>query len=665
MAATLSLSGGIQQFTWTISGLGNPFNTSYYKQAGIATGYVTEGQQNAPGGIVSSISANSYGTSTSCGTTVSYPAGTYTFRGWVQAANGRYYAAGYASVVVKQNSTPPTPSGGIVNVTLGSGIASIQWACVYANGTRVPSSGYSTATANLSRTEVGHFYVDSVTLQSGYTFPWYASYGGIYTQATTNHKTTGSTNRVETSIYPDTGKTASLSFSATKTNGGRVAVTLGEGIAAVNIAYRDYFGYRYPSSGTTRYTSDQSFAQVEMVWVESVVFSSGYGVPWYASYGGSYSSDTTSDRTSGSTSTVNTSVYPTSGGYATLSLSAAKVPTYNIAFHSNGGSGSMSSLSNCQYGVSYQLPANQFTRSHTVTLVYNYGGKQDTLAGNCPFSGWAYNGQIFSDRATVSNLATSGTATLYAQWGNYSVNLPNPTRTGYVFQGWFTSDGTRVYSPATGISNQTLYAHWTEAVTAPTVAYNSHTDTTITVTLNRNGATVGSWVVEVSTSSSFTSIVFSKTILDTTTSSIQITGLSPNYLYYIRARHISNNASANSNVISASTRISQFQWTSNDAANVVSGKEFAQVILASKWNDLIDKVDWCRRQKGLGNSGMAAVASGSEMTAARFNAMRNAIAAMEYSVVAAKNQNDEIKASYFANASSSLKTAINSVIVQL
>lgn len=663
MAATLNLSGGIQQFTWTISGLGNSFNTSYYKQAGIATGYITEGQQNAPGGIVSSISANSYGTSTSCGTTVSYPAGTYTFRGWVQAANGRYYAAGYDSVVVQQNSAPPTPSGGIVNVTLGSGIASIQWACVYANGTRVPSSGYSTATANLSRTEVGHFYVDSVTLQSGYTFPWHASYGGIYTQATTNHKTTGSTNRVETSIYPDTGKTASLSFSATKTNGGRVAVTLGEGIAAVNIAYRDYFGYRYPNSGTTRYTSDQSFAQVEMVWVESVVFSSGYGVPWHASYGGSYSSNTTSDKTSGSTSTVNTSVYPTSGGYATLSLSAAKVPTYNIAFHSNGGSGSMSSLNNCQYGVSYQLPANQFTRSHTVTLVYNYGGKQDTLAGNCPFGGWAYNGQIFSDRAVVSNLATSGTAMLYAQWDNYSVNLPNPTRTGYVFQGWFTSDGTRVYSPATGISNQTLYAHWKENVISPIISNISHTDTTITISLNRNNATTGSWIIEASLSN-FGTVVYTTTITSTTQTTITLTGLTPETTYYIRARHVNGGVSASSNVISATTRTSTFQWTSNDSVYVIKSAVFTDAITAAKWNELIRKVNWCRGRKGLSTVFLNSAVQGQPILATNFTAMRNAIADM-YTVTPARSAGDEILATYFANSDTSLKSAINAVITTL
>lgn len=583
------------------------------------------------------------------------------------SANGATWVGGQT---VRTSSgggvTPPPPSGGIVNVKLGAGIASIQWACFHSNGVRVPPSGYNTATSDISRTEVGHMYVDSVALSSGYTFPWYASYGGMYTQATTNYKTTGSTSSVEAVIYPETGHTASLTLSATKVAGGRVAITLGEGIAAVNIAYRDYFGYRYPESGSKQYTSSPSFSQVEMVWVESVTFKSGYSAPWNAVYGGSYTTGTTSSKTSGDTSYVNVSVYPTSGGYATLSISGSLVPTYNIAFHPNGATGgSMSTMSNCQYGVSYRLPANQFTKKHTVTLDYSYGGKQESLSAACPFSGWSYNGQTFSDGATVSNLATSGTATLYAQWGSYSVNLPTPTRTGYVFQGWLTANGTRVYSPATGTGDQTLYAHWTEAVTAPTVSYNSHTDTTITVSLNRNGATVGSWVVEASTSSSFASTVFSKTILDTTTSSIQITGLSPNRLYYIRARHVSNNASANSNVISASTRISQFQWTSNDAANVVAGMEFAKVILATKWNDLIDRVDWCRRQKGLSNSGMSAVASGSEMTAARFNAMRNAIAAMEYSVVAAKNQNDEIKASYFANASSSLKTAINSVIVRL
>lgn len=85
----------------------------------------------------------------------------------------------------------------------------------------------------------------------------------------------------------------------------------------------------------------------------------------------------------------------------------------------------------------------------------------------------------------------------------------------------------------------------------------------------------------------------------------------------------------------------------------------------NKWNDLIDKVDWCRRKSGLLSSGQSDVLAGAEMTAEIFNAMRDAIASMESSVTGTKEKGEEIKASYFANVSSSLKTAINAVITRL
>ena len=62
---------------------------------------------------------------------------------------------------------------------------------------------------------------------------------------------------------------------------------------------------------------------------------------------------------------------------------------------------------------------------------------------------------------------------------------------------------------------------------------------------------------------------------------------------------------------------------------------------------------------------MSDVVAGDSMTAARFNAMRNAIASMNSNVVASKAIGDEIKAAYFANATSSLRTTINAVIVTL
>lgn len=348
--------------------------------------------------------------------------------------------------------------------------------------------------------------------------------------------------------------------------------------------------------------------------------------------------------------------------------------SYTILFNANGGSGRMESMS-MYYGSSQNLRANAFTRTQVITYDYGYSGKDNSTVNVArPFVNWRLNnaatGATYENGALVSNLTTTngGNVTMYAQWGNYTVSLPNPIRSGYTFKGWYDASGNYVgagNSTLTGTTDRTLYAHWDVDVVAPTISYSSHTDTSITISLNRNGATSGSWVVEVSGSNSFGSIISAQTITSTTQTSIRIDGLSPNTTYYIRVRHVNGNNSAASNTLMASTRISQFQWTSNDEVNIVAGQDFSTMILASKWNELIDKVDWCLRKSGKGTSGMSDVSAGSDMTATRFNAMRNAIASMNSSVVASKSIGDEIKAAYFANASSSLRSTINAIIVTL
>lgn len=663
---------------------------------------------------------------------------------------------GSQTVTTSGGSTPVY--GGSGHIYLDTGIYSVAYAYVDADGTRHPSSGYYTTYSDWAGDDLEKFYVDHITLDDGYTYPWRASYGGRYTQASTSGYTSGSDANVRSTVYPQTGYSASITLSATKITGGSVSVNFGSGVASLQIARRDKDGNRLPASGYTTFSTSQLFTGVEMVYVYSVTFEAPYTYPWSASYGGNYTTETSTSRTSGTTSEVNALIYPTPGKSATFTISGTEsynyyvywcdlyystanpwrtssatdissdtysftaptpsrtgytfegwcgsysgkngtgsivvgggedinlpyynsrsvtlyakwtVHTYSIYFNANGGSGSMSAMTGCMYPTSYTLYQNQFTKTQTITYNYGYSGKSDsTVTASRPFSYWTCNGNTYADQATVQGLTEvdGGRVTMYAQWGNYSVTLPNPIRTGYTFRGWYDSSGNYVgggNSTLTGTTDRTLYAQWDVDVIAPTISYSSHTDTSITISLNRNEATTGSWVIEVSRSSSFGSLVTSQTVTSTTQSSVTLSGLSPDTTYYIRARHVNGSASATSNVLMPLTRISQFQWTNNDSANIVAGEDFSSMILASKWNELIDKVDWCRQKSGLNTSGMSDVSAGSEMTAARFNAMRNAIASMNNSVVTAKSAGDEIKASYFANASGSLRTTINAIIITL
>lgn len=745
--ASLSLSGFTEYFSWTISGLGNFFNTSYYTSAGIATSKATSGSYTAPRGIVDSINAPSSSTSKSCGSGLDYSPGTYTFYGWVTDTYGRYYPCGSDTVTVKSSVT-----GGNVTLNLSTGIASARIAYVDYDGTRHPSSGYTTSYGGTYE-DLSHLYVDTVTFEDGYTTPWLATFGGSYTQATNNDRTSGYGD-VAINVYPINGKSASLTLRGTYTTG-NVRVNFGSGVSSLQIAYRDSSGNRHPSTdGTyTTYTSAQLFTNVHMVYVGYISLSSSYQLPWNASYSGYYTSETTTSRTSGTTTTVNAIIYPESGSTANFTISGTQITynyyiywfdlyestatpyrtstkegttqetydfiaptmsktgydfegwcasysgkngtgsivvgggetitlpylnqrsitlyarwsihTYNISFNANGGSGTMNSITNCTYGTAYTLPKNQFTRNYTITLDYNYDNKKVTKNAKCPFLYWSYNNNTYADQATVKNLADSGTATLYAQWGNYSVELPTLIRSGYVFLGWFTSatGGSQVSSPATGMSDRTLYAHWKEDVISPTISNVSHTDTTITISLNRNNATTGSWIIEASLSN-FGTVVYTATITSTTQTTITLTGLTPETTYYIRARHVNGGVSANSNVISATTRTSTFQWTSDDSVYVIKSAVFTDAITAAKWNELIEKVNWCRRRKGLSTVLLNDAIRGQPILATNFTAMRNAIADM-HTVTPARSAGDEILATYFANSDTSLKSAINAVITTL
>ena len=122
------------------------------------------------------------------------------------------------------------------------------------------------------------------------------------------------------------------------------------------------------------------------------------------------------------------------------------------------------------YGTAQALTANAYSRAYIVTYNYNGNGTSNTTAtATATFNGWAESStgaKVYNDKQSVSNLATSGTKTLYANWTLNSVTLPTPTRAGYIFEGWYTaaSGGDKVGAGGTPYktgANITLYAQWT------------------------------------------------------------------------------------------------------------------------------------------------------------------------------------------------------------
>lgn len=155
--------------------------------------------------------------------------------------------------------------------------------------------------------------------------------------------------------------------------------------------------------------------------------------------------------------------------------------TYYIAFNSNGGTGTVSNIT-CTYGSNCKLPNNNFSKS----------GYQ--------FSGWKINSTVYNASQNVTNLATGGTLTAYAQWSantykikyngsggsgslsdttctygsNCQLRNNSFSKNGYSFSGW--KIGGTTYSPGQTVSNLSTggdvvaYAQWN--VNTYTISYN-------------------------------------------------------------------------------------------------------------------------------------------------------------------------------------------------
>ena len=145
---------------------------------------------------------------------------------------------------------------------------------------------------------------------------------------------------------------------------------------------------------------------------------------------------------------------------------------------------------------------------------YEYGTYHVHVYGASDLGSWGYmTATDFNFRFNVHFNANGGstpTASKVVTHGGTYGDLPTPTRTGYVFDGWYTSasGGSRVTS-STGVSitgDQTLYAHWTRS-------YNRYT---VNCLVDSNGNLVqGSAQIGNASSYSYRSVQFDIPVEDT------------------------------------------------------------------------------------------------------------------------------------------------------
>ncbi|MBP1927333.1 putative repeat protein (TIGR02543 family)/prepilin-type N-terminal cleavage/methylation domain-containing protein [Sedimentibacter acidaminivorans] len=146
---------------------------------------------------------------------------------------------------------------------------------------------------------------------------------------------------------------------------------------------------------------------------------------------------------------------------------------YYVTFYGNGGT-PVESTKSIYYGNSYSsimttpsysgyhfdgwfTTANGPGEEVLSSDIYSLFGNQNLYAR------WSNNNYTVTFDSNGGSTPNPSTKTV--DYGNEYGNLPEPTRTGYTFNGWYTerTGGTRIYSntQVTIIGNHTLYAHWT------------------------------------------------------------------------------------------------------------------------------------------------------------------------------------------------------------
>ncbi|MBQ9886151.1 MAG: InlB B-repeat-containing protein, partial [Lachnospiraceae bacterium] len=157
--------------------------------------------------------------------------------------------------------------------------------------------------------------------------------------------------------------------------------------------------------------------------------------------------------------------------------------TYTVTYNANGGNCSVKSQ---QYTYG---PNNRYTALPTATRTgYTFAGWYTSAEGGTKIT--TNTGVAATNRTlyahwtvkayTITYNANGGNCSVKSQQYTYGPNnrytaLPTATRTGYTFEGWYTSaeGGTKI-TTNTGVAatDRTLYAHWTAR--AYTVKFNAN-----------------------------------------------------------------------------------------------------------------------------------------------------------------------------------------------
>lgn len=217
---------------------------------------------------------------------------------------------------------------------------------------------------------------------------------------------------------------------------------------------------------TVKYTE----STINLINVDSMLSKTGYHIDKSTAWRiNSTSGNTISQEEGVSTGPITTLIQT---GDKTVTLYANWiVNNYTVKYNGNGNTNTNVIMADSPrtYNDSQELTANKYERKYTVTYDYKGGtGVPASNIVNSTFNGWATSptGSVqYKDKSTDTLTTTNGaTVTLYAKWTDNSVILPTPTKTGYIFGGWYDASANKVINAGASYTisaNTTLTAQWT------------------------------------------------------------------------------------------------------------------------------------------------------------------------------------------------------------
>lgn len=222
---------------WQIAGLSNPFNTTYYIEAGYSANAVTDGTSTRPS-VISSVLATSSGSSYSSSVEYYSSSGTYTpgkqytSYGWVRAANGKYYSAGSATYTMNIFA-PSAPS---IGQTWTDAIY-ITWNSV--SGAVDYTIRYNRSGGSYSYITTSNTYRTISPLTPGTTYYFSVMANGQNKSSSYSTESSGTTSQTQLPV-------PTLNTSLTTKTATSISVTI-NAVTEATI----YYCYLYNSSGST------------------------------------------------------------------------------------------------------------------------------------------------------------------------------------------------------------------------------------------------------------------------------------------------------------------------------------------------------------------------------------------------------------------------------